>query len=107
MWLCRSQVASTSQVKFASAGLSSTIRISGVVFMDVIPIGRNCRQRESKCGSTSRLGVHPDPSPMLFHYFLADSQAYAIPGILCPGMQPLKDDKNLLFVLGGDADAVI
>lgn len=44
---------------------------------------------------------------MLLHYFLADSQTYAVSGIFLACVQALEDDKNLLFVVRSDADPVV
>src|ERR1039458_4356707 len=80
MWKCLLLWARISLVKSMSAGLSSTIRISGVVFIfAVFLLLVFCDRFDRKCelegGSATGLGFNPDPSAMLFDNLLEDRQS--------------------------------
>jgi hypothetical protein len=65
------------------------------------------RQREMESGAATNLRFDPNSSPMVFDDFLADSQPHSVPGVFFPGMQALKDDEDLVLVLGRDTDAIV
>src|SRR6476660_2869538 len=109
MLASRSLVASTSQVRPASAGLSSTSRMSGKGFMAVTKgsIGSDSRQREPKNRSPFTSGFDPDSASVLLHDLFADRQAQPVTGVLVARMQPLKNDKDLFAVFRRDAYPIV
>ena len=65
------------------------------------------RQREMESGAATNFRFDPNSSPVVFDDFLADSQPHSVPGVFFASMQALKDDEDLVFVLGGNADAIV
>src|SRR4051794_12391700 len=106
----RSLVASTSQVRLASAGLSSTNRIlcaELIVFCLTSFIGRRNRKREPKIGPVTQFGLDPNSSAIVFHDFFADSQPHPVTCVLSPRMEPLENLENQVFVFFGNANAIV
>src|SRR6266436_6395787 len=62
---------------------------------------------ETKCRAAPRCRLNPDASAVPFRDFLADRQADSCARILGLGVKPLKNDKDAVAVLWGDADAVV
>src|SRR5437016_11788365 len=101
---------SISAVRSRSAGLSSTGRISVVLFMALpIPGNRVVLPGESEVESrtTTLLRCDPYSSAILLDDLAADGQADSVAGILGAGVQPLKYDKDILAILRRNADAVV
>src|SRR5579872_2284313 len=108
-WKCWLLWASTSLVRSISAGLSSTIRSSGVfiVLSLLCRYSRFERKRKFESRSVTELGLDPDSAAVLFDDFLANRKADSVAGILRPGIQPSKDDEYALRVFGRDPDAIV
>src|SRR5262249_42616405 len=98
-----------SWIKSASAGLSSTSRIStGLLGASAGMVVRPfVREGEAERAALAGLRFDPNTAAMTFHDLLANGQADARAGVLRPGVQALEDEKNPLGMLWGDADAVI
>src|SRR3954468_22134395 len=106
----RSLVASTSQVRLASAGLSSTNRIlcaELIVFCLTSFIGQCSGKREPKIRSLTQFGLDPNSSAIVFHDFFADGQPYSVTWVLNPGMEPLENLENQVFVFFGNANTIV
>src|SRR4051812_49383456 len=105
-----SLVARTSQVRLASAGLSSTNRILCVeliVFCLTSFIGSRSRKREPKIGPVTQFGLDPNSSAIVLHDFFADGQSHPVTWVLSAGMEPLKYLENQVFVFFGNANAIV
>src|SRR5439155_312740 len=99
---------SISVVRSRSAGLSSTSRISVLVFMALLlPEAWCCRESEFESRTTTLLRCDPYSSAILLDDLAADGQADSVAGILGAGVQPLKYDKDILAILRRNADAVV
>src|ERR1017187_4479627 len=110
-----------SRVKRASAGLSSTKRIStGPAMLVTSPMMLHLgflshgsgllagsRNTEQECRSMSGLGLHPDLPSVALYDFLTDGETDAGAGKLFGTVQALEDGENAPGVLRLDANAVI
>src|SRR5207245_7967985 len=91
---------SISVVRSRSAGLSSTSRISVLVFMALLlPEAWCCRESEFESRTTTLLRCDPYSSAILLDDLAADGQADSVAGIFGAGMQPLKNDEDVLAIL--------
>src|SRR6185437_1776399 len=106
----RSLVARTSQVRLASAGLSSTSRIlcaELIVFCLTSFIGYCSGKREPKIGPMTQFGLDPNSSAIVLHDFFAYGQPDPVTWVLSAGMEPLEYLENQVFVFFGYADAIV
>ncbi len=51
--------------------------------------------------------LHPNAATVPLHYLFANGQANARARVFTPGMEALEDDKQLVMVLGINANAII
>src|SRR5579872_421494 len=106
----RSLVARTSQVRLASAGLSSTNRIlcaELIVFCLISFIGYCSRKREPKIASAAQFGLDPNSSAIVLHDFFTDGQSHAVTCVLTAGMEALENLENQISVFFGNANAIV
>src|SRR5438445_10955277 len=92
-----------------SAGLSSTIRISGVFIFFSIPLPCDWfhRQGEFESRSQSWFRFHPDPAPELLNNFLADGKPDAVAGIFCAGVQSPENYEHSIHMLSRVANTFV
>src|SRR5437868_3338716 len=94
-----------SMVRRASAGVSSTRRISSSrsPLMGQDGFGNG----EEEGGSSVRFRFDPNASAMAFNDFFAYRQTNTSTGVLFASMKTLENDENPLEILGFDADAIV
>src|SRR5271165_2375706 len=92
-----------------SAGLSSTIRISGVFIALTVASssGGFDGKREPEGRPATGLGFDPDPASAFFDNLFADGQPDSAAGIFRMRMQAPENNEHVLLILGCDANAVV
>src|SRR5579875_825761 len=92
-----------SRTRKTSARLSSTSRITRDVGCGAV----SERDGEAENRSCSGFGFHPNSAMVSLHNPLADGESNAGSGILVSTVQTFEQSKDVLLVLGREADAVV